>query len=153
MGQNSETQWENGEFVVTCDTDRFDLDVISEFLSDSYWASGIPKQLVEKSIRNSLGFAVLNGEQQVGFARIISDYATFAYLGDVFILPEFRGKGLSKWLMECIQSHSDLQDLRRWVLATSDAHGLYHQYGFTPLSRPDRFLEKHDPDVYRCKPE
>jgi GNAT superfamily N-acetyltransferase len=140
--------WRNGTFTVTCDPAKMDRTVIAEFLASSYWAKGIPAATVERSLENSLCFALLDGDRQVGFARVISDYATIAYLGDVFILPEHRGRGLSKWLMECVSSHSDLQGLRRWILATRDAHGLYAQCGFAPLKRPEIFMERHNPNVY-----
>lgn len=142
------SSWVNGTFTVTCDPARMDHAVIAEFLGSSYWAKGIPSATVEKSLANSLCFALLDGERQVGFARVISDRATVAYLADVFVLPEFRGKGLSKWLMECVISHPELQGLRRWILATLDAHGLYEKFGFTPLKRPELFMERHNPDVY-----
>src|SRR5262245_41532517 len=115
-------KWTNEEFTVTCDPAKQDLDVIHGFLSQSYWAKGIPKETVARSLRGSLCFALLHGERQIGFARIISDFATIAYLGDVFVLPEYRGRGLSKWLMSCVTQHPDLQGLRRWILATADAH-------------------------------
>jgi len=143
------SNWENGEFQVSDDPERLDLDTIHEFLAlHSNWARGIPRSTLEKSIRNSLSFGVFHGSKQVGFARVISDSATVAYLGDVFIVPEYRGRGLAKWLMQCIVSHSDLQNLRRWILVTENAHGLYRKYGFTQLARPDRFMELHTPDVY-----
>ena len=97
-------------------------------------------------------FGVFENAKQVGFARVIADYATYAYLADVFILESHRGKGLSKFLMECIVAHPQLQGLRRWTLATRDAHGLYAKFGFTPLQTPDRFMELHDPDVYKPAP-
>ncbi len=140
--------WVNGKFTVSCDLARMDRALIAEFLASSYWAKGIPAATVERSLAHSLCFALLDGDRQIGFARVISDYATIAYLGDVFVLPECRGRGLSKWLMECIVSHSELQGLRRWILATRDAHGLYEQFGFTPLRKPEIFMERHDPDVY-----
>lgn len=142
------SHWVNGTFTVTCDPARIDHAVVAEFLAASYWAKGIPPSTVQKSLANSLCFALLDGDRQVGFARVISDCATIAYLGDVFVLPEYRGRGLSKWLMECITSHPELQGLRRWILATSDAHGLYRQFGFTSLKKPESFMERHDPDVY-----
>jgi GNAT superfamily N-acetyltransferase len=95
-----------------------------------------------------LCFALLEGDRPVGFARVITDLATIAYLADVFVLPEYRGRGLSKWLMECITSHPELRGLRRWLLATRDAHGLYEKFGFTPLKRPEVFMERHNPDIY-----
>jgi GNAT superfamily N-acetyltransferase len=142
------SEWKRQDFVVTCDPDKQDLEVIHGFLSRSYWAKGIPAETVRKSLAHSLCFALLHRDRQIGFARVISDFATIAYLGDVFVLEAFRGQGLSKWLMECVSSHPNLQGLRRWVLATSDAHGLYAQFGFTPLAKPEFFMEKHNPSVY-----
>ena len=125
-----------------------DRAMIARFLASSYWAKGIPSATVDKSLEHSLCFALLDGDRQIGFARVISDRATIAYLGDVFILPEYRGRGLSKWLMECVVSHPDLQGLRRWLLATGDAHSLYEKFGFTALKNPDIFMERHNPNVY-----
>lgn len=105
-----------------------------------------------RSLKGSLCFALRHEGQQVGFARVISDGATIAYLGDVFVLPAYRGQGLSKWLMDCVTTHPDLQGMRRWILATSDAHGLYEQYGFTALKRPDTFMKRHNPNVYAGAP-
>jgi len=147
------TTWVRDTFTVTCDPAKLDRAVIAEFLASSYWAKGIPRATVEKSLEGSLCFALLDGDRQVGFARVITDRATIAYLGDVFVLPEYRGKGLAKWLMECVMSHPDLQGLRRWVLATLDAHGLYEQFGFTPLKNPDRFMERHNPNPYGASRE
>jgi GNAT superfamily N-acetyltransferase len=143
--------WVNGTFTVTCDPTRMDRAVIAEFLASSYWAKGIPQATVDKSLAHSLCFALLDGHRQVGFARVISDYATIAFLNDVFVLTEYRGRGLSKWLMECITSHPELQGLRRWMLATRDAHGLYEKFGFTPLKKPDVFMERHNPNVYDAR--
>jgi GNAT superfamily N-acetyltransferase len=142
------SSWVNGTFTVTCDPSKMDLAVVAEFLASSYWAKGIPMATVERSLARSLCFALLDGDRQVGFARVISDHATIAYLGDVFVLPEYRGRGLSKWLMECIIGHPELQGLRRWMLATRDAHGLYEKFGFTPLKRPEIFMERHNPSAY-----
>ena len=108
-------------------------------------------EIVERSIDHSLSFGLYQGDSQVGFARVITDYATFAYIGDVFILEEFRGQGLSKWLMEIVVAHPQLQGLRRWLLGTKDAHGLYTKVGFTPMKSPERFMERHFPDVYQQK--
>ena len=141
-------QWQRDNFTVSCDPEKIDLGVVSKFLASSYWAKGIPEPTVAKSLANSLCFALLDGEQQVGFARVISDRATIAYLADVFVLPEYRGRGLAKWLMECVLSHPELQGLRRWVLGTRDAHGLYKQFGFTALAKPEVFMELIDPNVY-----
>ena len=140
--------WVNGQFAITCDPARMDHALIAEFLASSYWAKGIPPATVEKSLAHSLCFALMDGDRQIGFARVISDRATIAYLGDVFVLPDYRGRGLSKWLMECIVGHPELQGLRRWILATRDAHGLYEKFGFTPLRKPEIFMERHDPNVY-----
>ena len=140
--------WSKGDFEVSTDPERVDIDVVHDFLTRSYWAQGIPMETVRRSIENSICFGIYHGRQQVGFARIISDRATFAYLADVFVLPDYRGRGLSRWLMECIVGHPDLQGLRRWMLATRDAHGLYARYGFTAVKKPDRWMELHHPDVY-----
>lgn len=134
--------------MVSSDRAKLDAQLIYKFLSTSYWAEGITEEVVVRSINNSLCFGVFAGAQQVGFARVITDYATFAYLADVFIVESHRGLGLAKFLLECILKRSDLQGLRRWTLATRDAHGLYEQFGFAPLRRPERFMERHDPDVY-----
>lgn len=142
-------EWRRGEYSISTDKGRLDVAVIHGFLTMSYWAAGVPMEVVKRSIEHSLAFGVFKEDQQVGFARIITDYATFAYLGDVFILEPFRGRGLSKWLMEVIVGHPDLQGLRRWVLLTRDAHGLYRQVGFTEPSRPERYMELHFPDVYK----
>lgn len=137
------------DFEISTDPNRLDVDVIYSFLSTSYWSAGIPREVVEKSIKNSLCFGVYSPEgQQVGFARMITDKATFAYLADVFILEEFRGLGLSKRLMEFIFSYPELQGLRRIMLATRDAHSLYEKYGFTPLTNPDTFMQNWNPEVY-----
>lgn len=137
------------EFVVTTDPVRLDLHVVHKVLSESYWAKDVPREVVARSVRNSLCFGLFKDKGQVGFARVITDYATFAYLADVFILEPYRGRGLGKFLMECIMQHPMLQGLRRWTLATRDAHGLYAQFGFKPLANPDRFMELHNPDVYK----
>ncbi len=137
-----------GEFVLTTDVARLDVAEIHAFLTTSYWAEGIPLETLERSLKGSICFGLLHGARQVGFARIISDGATFAYLADVYVLEEFRGQDLGKWMMACMKKHPDLQGLRRWMLATRDAHGLYRQYGFQPLAKPERFMEILDPDVY-----
>ena len=121
------------DYEISDDPHRLDVDVIHGFLAnESYWSRGIPRAIVERAIRNSLCLGVYHGTAQVGFARIVTDRATFALLSDVFILEPHRGKGLSKWLMGCVVGHEDLQGLRRWLLLTSDAHGLYRQFGFEP---------------------
>ena len=140
-----------GEFLISTDRSRLDLDVIHGFLTNCYWAKGIPREVVARSIEHSLCFGVYDGKRrvQVGFARVVSDFATVAYLGDVFILESHRGRGLSKWLMECIMQHPALQNLRRWILLTRDAHGLYSQFGFTPVKAPERYMELHRPGCLR----
>jgi len=135
-------------YVISTDSSLLDLDVIHGFISQSYWAKDMPKALVEKMLKNSLCFGVYRQKAQVGFARIISDYATFAYLADVFILSEDRGKGLSKALVATIMAHPDVQGLRRWMLVTLDAQGLYEQFGFKPVAHPERHMEIHRPDMY-----
>jgi GNAT superfamily N-acetyltransferase len=138
-----------GEFLISTDLARLDLDVIHNFLTNCYWARGIPREVVERSIEQALCFGIYDGSgAQVGFARVISDFATIAYVGDVFVLEPHRGRGLSKWLMECITQHPALQNLRRWILTTRDAHGLYAQVGFAPVKSPERYMERHDPNVY-----
>jgi GNAT superfamily N-acetyltransferase len=140
---------ERGSFRISTDPAQLDLALIHEFLSHrSYWAAGIPLEIVRRSIENSLCFGMYQGQRQVGFARVVTDKSTFAYLGDVFVLEEFRGRGLSKWLMQQIVSHPDLQGLRRLILGTRDAHGLYAQVGFRALTSPDRFMEIHHPNIY-----
>jgi len=138
-----------GEFLVSTDRRRLNLDVIYGFLTNCYWAKGISREIVARSIEHSLCFGIYDNGSQVGFARVISDFATLAYLGDVFVLESHRGRGLSKWLMECMVYHPALQNLRRWILLTRDAHGLYSQYDFTPLKSPERYMELHRPDVYK----
>jgi len=141
-------QWTRDNFTVTDDPERLDREVIWRFLSSSYWAKNVPAATVDRSLANSLCFTLLDGARQVGFARVVSDRATLAYLGDVFVLDEYRGRGLGTWLIGCVLGHPDLQGLRRWILATRDAHDLYRKLGFTPLKDPARFMELHDPNVY-----
>ena len=142
-------EWQNGEFTISTDRTRLQIEAIHRFLSEeSYWANNRRKEQTLTAIKNSLPFGVYTGENQIGFARVVTDYATFAYLGDVYILKDFRGKGLSKWLMEVIIGHPELQDFRRWVLATRDAHTLYEKFGFHALVHPDRWMEKPAPNAY-----
>lgn len=143
---------EKDGYLISTDPARLDITVIHQYLSEeSYWAQNIPKDVVQRSIDHSLCFGLYYKEKQVGFARLVTDRATFAYLADVFILPDHRGKGLSKWLMETIHAHPDVQGLRRWLLGTKDAHGLYAQFGWTPLPEElaARFMQLHNPDVYK----
>lgn len=130
------------DYSISTDKGKLQIDVIHHYLSvESYWAKHIPIETVKKSIENSLCFGVYFKDEQIGFARVITDCATFGYLADVFILEAHRGKGLSKQLMEVIMNHSDLQGLRRFSLATRDAHSLYAQYGFKPTSKPENIME------------
>jgi len=135
-------EYSKADFVISTDPARLDLEVIFGYLSSSYWAANRPKEVVARSLKHSLCFGVYEGERQVGFTRIITDYATYAYLCDVFVLEEYRGKGLGKWLISVVTEHPELQGLRRWSLATRDAHGLYSKVGFTELKAPERWMEK-----------
>ena len=149
MAMNENHEWQNGEFTISTDRNRLQIDAIHKFLAEeSYWAKERTRSQCETAIKNSLPFGVYKGENLVGFARVVTDFATFAYLGDVFILDEFRGQGLSKWLMEVIVNHPELQGLRRWVLATKDAHTLYEKFDFSALKFPERWMEKTAPNAY-----
>jgi GNAT superfamily N-acetyltransferase len=166
---NRQTRWHHPEFFFTrfesmtitdlkregysisTDPGKLELKFIHDYLYKSYWSEEIPIDIVKKSIQGSLCFGVYQGSRQVGFARMITDRATFAYLADVFIDDGHRGKGLSKWLMETIMSHPDLQGLRRILLATRDAHKLYNQFGFKPLDRPESIMQFHVPGIYKKK--
>ncbi|MFN2512678.1 MAG: GNAT family N-acetyltransferase [Pyrinomonadaceae bacterium] len=140
--------WQRGEFSISTDRDRLDLLLIHKFLSkESYWAQGRAVETVKRSMENSLNFGLYNGQQQIGFARVVTDYATFGWLADVFVLDAYRGRGLGKWLVEVILSHPELQKFRRWVLATKDAHEIYRQFGFIELKRPERWMERPDPKM------
>jgi GNAT superfamily N-acetyltransferase len=136
-------------FAITTETSFFNIEFIHAFLSKSYWAEDIPLETVQRSIDHSLCFGVVHLGRQIGFARVITDKATFGYIADVFIDEAYRGQGLSKWLMEEIMAHEDLQSLRRMMLATRDAHGLYSQFGFSALTFPERWMQIHKPDIYK----
>jgi GNAT superfamily N-acetyltransferase len=136
-------------FLVTTDPQAMDVDAIHAFLTASYWADGIPRDLVARSIAGSLCFGLFDGSRQIGFARVITDRATFAYLCDVYVLDPYRGQGLGTWLMQVVVAHPDLQGLRRFVLVTRDAHRLYERYGFTPLKHPAGYMEIAEPGIYR----
>jgi GNAT superfamily N-acetyltransferase len=138
-----------GPFLVSTDPQRLDRALIQRFLAGSYWAAGIPRDVVDRSIEGSLPFGLYEWDKQIGFARVVTDRATFAYLADVFVLPEHRGGGLGRWLVESVMAHPDLQGLRRFLLATRDAHRLYERFGFTPPLRPQTLMERFDPDIYR----
>jgi len=156
---NNPYEVERDEYSISTDSSRLNLEIIHHYLSEeSYWAKNIPFETVKKSVENSLCFGLYHHNKhslpvarQVGFARLITDKATFAYLADVFILEEYRGKGLSKFLMATIHAHPELQTLRRWMLGTRDAHGLYAQFGWVPFAEEQmkRFMLLHNPDVYK----
>ncbi len=139
-------EWQRGEYLISTDKSRVDIERVHDFLSNSsYWAQGRSLETVRRSIENSVVFGVYCNDQQVGFARVVTDYATFAWLCDVFILESFRGNALGKWMIETVVSHPELQNLRLWLLATRDAHGLYQQYGFKVVEEPGRWMTKRSP--------
>lgn len=143
MSQNLEIHQDN--FTISTDPARLDMDAICDFLTRAYWAKGRPRQRTERAIANSLVFGLYDGDKQVGLARVVSDYAIFAYLCDVFIHEDYRAHGLGKWLIATVLSHPDLQGLRRWTLATRDAHELYRQFGWQALSNPNGWMEMFRP--------
>ena len=149
MPNKTEFEQRRGEFFISTDKSKLDIDTIHGYLVRSYWAKNIPREIVARAIENSFCFGIYSVSKQIGFARVISDFATYAHLADVFVLEEFRGRGLSKWLMQCIIEHPELQGFRRFTLATKDAHGLYAQFEFKPLESPDRYMERFDPNVYQ----
>lgn len=141
-----------GELELSSDPARLNRTLIHEYLAnESYWAAGVPASVIERALDHSLCFGIYRGRTQLAFARAVTDRATFAYLADVFVLAGERGCGLGKWLVEAFGRHPDLQGLRRWLLATRDAHALYARYGFKPLANPARFMERHDPEIYAPK--
>jgi GNAT superfamily N-acetyltransferase len=144
-------EWRRGDLAISTDPSRLDRSLIARFLAGSYWAKGIPQEVVDQSIEGSLCFGLYRGQKQVGFARVITDYATFAYLADVFVVETSRGEGLGVWMMEVIMGHPSLQNLRRWMLATRDAHGLYEKFGWRSLESPERMMEIVDPEIYLKK--
>jgi GNAT superfamily N-acetyltransferase len=137
--------WTKNTFTISDESERLQLEVIVDYLARAYWSNQRPRAVVEKSLKHSLCFGVYENQTQIGFARVVSDHATFAYLADVFILELHQGHGLGKWLVQTILEHPELQGLRRWILATRDAHGLYAPFGFTALENPDRYMTKFDP--------
>jgi GNAT superfamily N-acetyltransferase len=143
-------EWRRDEFTISTDPARLDLAAIHAYLTRSYWAAGIPLETVRRSIAHSIPFGLYHGARQIGFARWITDRATFAYLGDVYVLEEYQGRGLGKWLVEVAVSHPDVRGQRRWVLLTRDAHGLYARHGFEALAAPQRYMERRWPDLYRA---
>lgn len=142
-------EWRNDDFSIDTDKSRLQVQMIQSFLADeSYWAQTRTLEQTKTAIENSISFGLYHNDRQIGFARVVTDKATFAYVGDVFVIEKFRGQGLSKWLMQVIIEYPELQGLRRWVLATKDAHGLYKQFDFSELRHPDRWMEKTAPDAY-----
>ena len=141
---------DDGGIDVTTDLSRIDLDRVHAWLArQSYWAAQMPRSVFQRAVRGSLCFGAIERDATVGFCRVISDHATFAYVSDMFVDPEQRGRGIAKAIMAAILAHRDLQNLRRWVLVTADAHGLYARHGFAALVAPERFMERRDPEVYR----
>jgi len=143
-----------GPYTITDDPSRLDVKAMHAYLRRAYWSEEIPVDIVERAVRNSLCIAAYDADgAQVGLARFISDYATFAYVCDVYVLEDHRGRGLSKAMMHMASTHPKLQGLRRWTLVTNDAHGLYAQYGFKPIAAPDRFMERAVPNIYKNRPQ
>ncbi len=137
------------KFYISTDKSKLDIKMIYEFLQSSYWAENIPLAIVEKSIKNSLCFGLYEDNKQVGFARVITDYATSALLKDVFIIDPYREQGLGKWFVNYILEYSELQDVQRWLLGTKDAHGLYRRYGFKNLTEPEKIMMRLNPNAYQ----
>jgi len=145
-------EWRRGDFVVSDDPARLDKSTVVRFITGSYWAEGIPQATMQRAIAHSLCFGLYEGDRQVGFARVVTDRATFGYLCDVFVEEAHRGEGLGQWLVECVLQHPELQGLRRLSLMTRDAHTLYQRFGFKPMADPTRYLEIHRPNVYKPAP-
>lgn len=133
------------DFLISTDPSRLDLNAITDMLKRAYWARGRPRERTERAIQNSLVFGVYDGGKQIGLARVVTDYSIFAYLCDVFIHEDYRTHGLGKWLMETIMNHPDLKDMRRWVLVTDDAHGLYKKFGFAAIPDPEHWMQNFRP--------
>jgi GNAT superfamily N-acetyltransferase len=143
MQSDTSNEWRKEDFLISTDRSRLNLEFIHDFLSSTaYWAKGRSFDVVKRAIENSLNFGVFDGSKQIGFARVVTDFATFAWLADVFIIEEYRGRGLGVWLIEVITSHAQLQGFRRWILATRDAHDLYQRFGFSALADPQRYMER-----------
>jgi GNAT superfamily N-acetyltransferase len=151
---HSNMEFHKDTYTVSTDKSRLDVAVIHDFLaSRSYWSPGIALSVVQRGIENSLCFGLYGRDVQVGFARVVTDYTVIAYLLDVFILEPYRGQGLGKWLLECVISHPELRNVRRWMLATRDAHGLYARYGFQPLSQPEVYMAATNPGSSSSEPQ
>jgi len=143
------TEWKQNEYLVSTDPTKLDVAAIHAFLSHAYWCEGIPREIVQRALQNSLCFGLFDDGKQVGLARVVTDCATFAYLCDVYVLESHRDLGLGNWLMECVMAHPQLQGLRRFNLVTRDAHQFYAPFGFKPLAAPERHMEKQIPNIYR----
>ena len=141
--------WRRGEFTVSTDNGRLDLELVHATLAAAYWAAEVPRAVVERSIERSLAFGLYHAQLQIGFGRLITDRATLAYFSDVFVAPEFRGRGLGHWLVSCMMAHPEVQGLRRWLLVTRDAHGFYREHGFVQLADPTQWMEIADLDIHR----
>ena len=137
------------EYLMSTDPKKLDPEAVHAFLTAAHWSPGIPLSLVKKALTNSLCFGLYHRGKQVGLSRVVTDYSTYAYLCDVYVLEAHRGKGLGHWMVECVMTHPELQNLRRFTLATRDAHGIYAAFGFTALTAPERMMERHDPGVYQ----
>lgn len=148
MGMHMIIEAKQDEYLMSTDPAKLDPVAVHAFLTNVYWCQGISLELIEKALANSLCFGIYHQGQQVGLSRVVTDYATYAYLCDVYVLEAHRGKGLGHWMVECVMTHPELQNLRRFTLATRDAHGIYAAFGFTPPKAPERQMERHDPDVY-----
>ncbi|MBD2103807.1 GNAT family N-acetyltransferase [Leptolyngbya sp. FACHB-261] len=142
MSQELSSEWCRGEYLISTDAARLDLPFIHDFLTHSYWANGRSIEVVKRSVENSLSFGLYRESQQIGFGRVITDYATFAYLADVFVVEAFRGKGLGQWLLQVVIAHPELQGLRKWMLGTIDAHGFYRKFQFSQVRHPERLMER-----------
>ena len=142
-------EWKRNHLLISTDPARLDAAAVHAYLSRAYWCVGIPREIVERALRHSLCFGLYDDDRQVGLARVVTDYATFAYLCDVYVLESHRDQGLGKWLIECVMAHISTLGLRRFNLATRDAHSLYTRHGFTPLAHPENHMELHKPDIYK----
>lgn len=150
MGMHKIIEARQDEYLMSTDPARLDAVAVHAFLTNVYWCQGISLERVRKALENSLCFGIYHQDkEQVGLSRVVTDYATYAYLCDVYVLESHRGKGLGHWMVECVMTHPELQDLRRFTLATRDAHGIYAAFGFTAPKAPERQMERHDPDVYK----
>jgi GNAT superfamily N-acetyltransferase len=151
--QEAHMEWTDGNLLVSDDKSRLQIEVIQGYLERSYWARGIPRETVARSIENSrICLGLFDGDAQVGFARLVTDEATYAYLCDVFVLESHQGRGLAVWLLRCVHTHPGLRGIRRWALVTRDAHGLYERFGWRPLADPRTHMEIHDPRIYARRP-